>query len=147
MKIIGLGWDEAAKDPGLGGKRESLATTAAKTLSRALMIAFESDTGNFIITDLGRIAAKYYIRYKSIEIFNEVFKPKMTEADVLGMLCRSTEVSCMSLRRILLLTRLSSLSKFNLGTTKAMSLTSSWVPYLVMSRFIYIVIFWFHAAY
>ena len=57
------------------------------------MIAFEPDTGNFIITDLGRIAAKYYIRYKSIEIFNEVFKPKMTEADVLGMLCRSTEVS------------------------------------------------------
>lgn len=57
------------------------------------MIAFEPDTGNFIITDLGRIAAKYYIRYKSIEIFNKVFKPKMTEADVLGMLCSSTEVS------------------------------------------------------
>lgn len=92
-RMIGLGWDEAAKDPGLGGKRESLVTTAAKILSRALMIAFEPDTGNFIITDLGRIAAKYYIRYKSIEIFNEVFKPKMTEADVLAMLCRSTEVS------------------------------------------------------
>lgn len=56
------------------------------------MINFEERTGNFIITDLGRIAAKYYIRHASIEIFNEEFRPKMTEADVLAMLSRSTEV-------------------------------------------------------
>lgn len=58
------------------------------------MVTFNESTGDFTITDLGRIAAKYYIRYKSIEIFNKTFKEKMSEADVLGMLSQSTEV-CM----------------------------------------------------
>ena len=57
------------------------------------MINYDESTGAFTITDLGRIAAKYYIRYASIEIFNKEFKPKMTEADVLAMLSMSTEVS------------------------------------------------------
>ena len=57
------------------------------------MIQYDEPTGAFVITDLGRIAAKYYIRHSSIEIFNQEFKPIMTEADVLAMLCMSTEVS------------------------------------------------------
>jgi replicative superfamily II helicase len=57
------------------------------------MITFDQASGAFTITDLGRIAAKYYIRHSSIEIFNKEFKPKMTEADVLAMLSMSTEVS------------------------------------------------------
>jgi antiviral helicase SLH1 len=57
------------------------------------MIAYDQRTGSFTITDLGRIAAKYYIRHASIEIFNREMRPKMTEADVLAMLCMSTEVS------------------------------------------------------
>lgn len=56
------------------------------------MIVFDRTTGIFTITDLGRIAAKYYIRHTSIEIFNKEFRPKMSEADVLKMLCMSTEV-------------------------------------------------------
>lgn len=56
------------------------------------MITYDRQHGNFQITDLGRIAAKYYIRHTSIEIFNEEFRPKMSEADVLAMLSMSTEV-------------------------------------------------------
>ena len=55
------------------------------------MIAFNPDTGNLFITDLGRIAAKYYIRHKSIEIFIKQFRAKMSAADVLAMLSQSTE--------------------------------------------------------
>jgi antiviral helicase SLH1 len=57
------------------------------------MIIYDRNSGTFTITELGRIAAKYYIRYSSIEIFNKEFRPKMTEADVLAMLSMSTEVS------------------------------------------------------
>jgi antiviral helicase SLH1 len=57
------------------------------------MIMFDQAKGAFTITDLGRIAARYYIRHSSIEIFNNEFRPKMTEADVLAMLSMSTEVS------------------------------------------------------
>lgn len=56
------------------------------------MIAFDRQSGAFVITDLGRIAAKYYIRHASIEIFNKEFRPGMTEADALVILCQSTEV-------------------------------------------------------
>lgn len=89
----GMGWDEVAEDPNLGGKRTRLINEAAKRLADARMIAFDREYGNFVITDLGRIAAKYYIRCNSIEIFNKELKPKMTEADVLAVLCMSTEVT------------------------------------------------------
>lgn len=88
----GLTRDEVADDPRLGNKRLQLVTEAARKLARARMISFDEKDGSFTITDLGRIAAKYYIRSASIEIYNEEFRPKMTEADVLAMLSRSTEV-------------------------------------------------------
>jgi len=89
----GISRDAPADDPQLGSKRSELVTLAARTLVEARMIMFDQTSGAFTITDLGRIAAKYYIRHSSIEIFNEKFRPKMTEADVLAMLSMSTEVS------------------------------------------------------
>lgn len=56
------------------------------------MILFDEPKGAFTITDLGRIAAKYYVRHESMEIFNNEFRPRMSEADVLRMLSMSTEV-------------------------------------------------------
>jgi antiviral helicase SLH1 len=80
-------------DPQLGGKRNELITTAAQKLAFNKMITYDSQQGQFQITDLGRIAAKYYIRHTSVEIFNKEFRPKMSEADVLALLSQSTEVS------------------------------------------------------
>lgn len=84
--------DVVAEDPHLSAKRTQLVLEAASKLVDARMIAFDRDAQTFTITDLGRIAAKYYIRHASIEIFNMEFRPKMTEADVLAMLSMSTEV-------------------------------------------------------
>lgn len=81
-----------AEDPYLGAKRNQLVVEAATRLANARMITFDRMSGGFTILDLGRIAAKYYIRHASIEIFNQEFRLKMTEADVLKMLCMSTEV-------------------------------------------------------
>lgn len=85
--------DAVAEDPQLGQKRNHLVTSAARKLALAGMINFTQKTGTFSTTDLGRIAARYYIRYASIEVFNKEFKRKMTEADVLAMLSMSTEVN------------------------------------------------------
>lgn len=91
--IVGITRDSSGDDPYLGAKRNELIFQAAQKLADTRMIVFDRTTGMFTITDLGRIAAKYYIQYTSIEIFNKEFRPKMTEADVLGMLSMSTEVS------------------------------------------------------
>jgi len=79
-------------DPQLGGKRKELIALASKKLADTTMITYDVHSGQLQITDLGRIAAKYYIRQASIEIFNLEFRPKMSEADVFGMLSKSTEV-------------------------------------------------------
>lgn len=89
---IGIAREATSDDPQLGSKRNELVTIAAQKLADARMIMFDRGSGSFTITDLGRIAAKYYIRYTSIEIFNKEFRLRMSEADVLGMLCMSTEV-------------------------------------------------------
>ncbi|KAH7343854.1 Sec63 Brl domain-containing protein [Rhizoctonia solani] len=78
-------------DPQLGERRMELVTSAAKKLESCGMIKFDTRTESLAITDLGLIAAKYYIRYASIEIYNEMFKPKMSESDLLVMLSKSTE--------------------------------------------------------
>ena len=88
----GLTWDDVKADPNLDNKRRLLIQEAAKQLNDDRMIAFDRQTGSLTITDLGRIAAKYYIRYKSIETFNKLMRPKMSEADVLVMICKSSEV-------------------------------------------------------
>ena len=90
--VYGMSHDEPANDPTLSAKRAHLITTAARHLVKARMITFDEPTGRFEITDLGRIAARYYIRHASIEIFNENLKAIMSEADVLGVVAMSTEV-------------------------------------------------------
>jgi antiviral helicase SLH1 len=84
--------DMLRDDPQLGNKRHQLVTAAARQLAKIQMIIFDESSGNFTIKDLGRIAAKYYVRHTSIEIFNKEFRPKMGHADVLAMLSMSSEV-------------------------------------------------------
>lgn len=56
------------------------------------MVNYDQESGALVSTDLGRIAAKYYIRAKSIVIFIERMRSKMSEADAFDLVCRSTEV-------------------------------------------------------
>jgi antiviral helicase SLH1 len=90
---LGLPRDAQVEDPNLGNKRSELVDLDARKLAAAKMIAYDTKSKALVSTDLGRVAAKYYIRHSSIEIFNERFRPKMSEADVLAMLSMSTEVS------------------------------------------------------
>ncbi|KAF7332131.1 hypothetical protein MKEN_00094100 [Mycena kentingensis (nom. inval.)] len=85
-------------DPQLGSQRNDLMRLAAAKLANAKMIDFDLESGELRITDLGRIASKYYIRHTSMEIFNKEFRPKMSEADVLGMLSMSTEFDQIQVR-------------------------------------------------
>ena len=92
-RFHGISYDEIIDDPQLGSKRRELVENKAGRLAEARMIIFDKQRDAFYITDLGRIAAKFYIRMLTIEIFNEFFKPKMSEADVLHMVCKSIEVT------------------------------------------------------
>ena len=62
--------DEPKDDPQLGNKRNELITQSARHLAAARMIRFDEIANSFVISDLGRIAAKYYLKYQSMEIFS-----------------------------------------------------------------------------
>ncbi len=63
--------DEPKDDPQLGNKRNQLVTQAARQLSAAKMIRFDELNNALVISDLGRIAAKYYLRHQTVEIFSK----------------------------------------------------------------------------
>lgn len=92
-KQEGISYNDLQYDRTLQRKRQELVLTAARSLAEAKMINFDEDSNSFTINDLGRLAARYYIHHKSIEIFNRELRTRMTEADVLSMVSLSTEVS------------------------------------------------------
>ena len=91
-KQEGISYSDLQYDRTLQRKRNELVLAAARSLVEAKMINFDEDGGSFTINDLGRLAAKYYIHHRSIEIFNRELRTRMTEADVLSMVSLSTEV-------------------------------------------------------
>ena len=90
--VIGLTHEDPVNDPDLTERRHTMIKTAARKLAQAAMIRYDEGKDTFAITDIGRIAAKYYVRHASIEVFQKEFRPRMTEADVLAVLSMSTEV-------------------------------------------------------
>ena len=80
-------------DTSLSRTWRQLIVAAARKLASADMVVCEESNENFSITEIGRIAARYYIRHASIEIFNKELRRSMSEADVLAMMSMSTEVN------------------------------------------------------
>ncbi len=87
----GMTYDEVADDPHLGAKRQQLVNVGVKKLVEAKMVDHDPVTDRLKVTDLGRIAAKYYIGYRTIETFNERMRSNMSEADVLGLLAQAAD--------------------------------------------------------
>ncbi|UZJ56561.1 hypothetical protein CBS101457_005881 [Exobasidium rhododendri] len=83
--------DEVADDPQLGARRLIEISNAAKYLVTCKMMQIDAKTGQLTITELGRIAAKYYIGYKTIEVFNSRLKSQMSEADILAVFSQGTD--------------------------------------------------------
>ncbi|KIO12840.1 hypothetical protein M404DRAFT_6880 [Pisolithus tinctorius Marx 270] len=88
----GLSRETVANNPVLVETRRQAIKQAANQLAKLKMIDFDADAETFTTKDIGQIAAKYYVRHQSIEIWDTVFKTGMSEADVLRMLSMSTEV-------------------------------------------------------
>ena len=97
-KVYGIENGEIMEDPQLVGRRRDLIIAAARQLHKHQMIVFNEDTEMFVAKDLGRIASNYYISYNSIEIFNTMMRPKMSEADVFAMISSATEFAQMQSR-------------------------------------------------
>lgn len=50
------------------------------------------------ITDLGRIASHFYIKYDTVETFNELLKPIMNEGEIINMIANAQEFQQLKVR-------------------------------------------------
>lgn len=98
--VYGMKVQEVRDDPLLESKRTEIAKDAARKLDKAKMIRFDERTGYLFPTDLGRTASQFYIKYDTVEIFNEFLKPVMNEADILAMLCKATEFEQLKVKNL-----------------------------------------------
>lgn len=64
---------------------------AATLLDKAHMIRYDPKNGDLMSTNLGRTASYYYINFDTMEIFNDMMNPTMTEAEIIEMMCLASE--------------------------------------------------------
>ncbi|CAK9814213.1 Activating signal cointegrator 1 complex subunit 3 [Anthophora plagiata] len=97
-QVYGIPYQETIEDPNLERKRKELIDTAARALDKAKMIRYNTCNNSLSTTDLGRIASHFYLKYDTIEIFNKLIKPIMTEADIFAMISQSQEFEQLKVR-------------------------------------------------
>uniref|UniRef100_A0A182NQQ9 Activating signal cointegrator 1 complex subunit 3 n=1 Tax=Anopheles dirus TaxID=7168 RepID=A0A182NQQ9_9DIPT len=97
-QCYGLNYDDLREDPSLEVKRRQLIHTAAMALDKARMLRYNDRTGDLNVTDLGRTASHFYIKYDTVEVFNEMLKPIMTDADILQMMANAHEFQQLKVR-------------------------------------------------
>ncbi|XP_032375241.1 activating signal cointegrator 1 complex subunit 3 [Etheostoma spectabile] len=85
-------------DPSLELYRKELVVESGRKLDKAKMIRFEERTGYYASTDMGRTASHFYIKYNTIETFNELFNSQRTEADILSIVSRAEEFDQLKVR-------------------------------------------------
>uniref|UniRef100_A0A8C7XBM4 Activating signal cointegrator 1 complex subunit 3 n=1 Tax=Oryzias sinensis TaxID=183150 RepID=A0A8C7XBM4_9TELE len=94
----GINHKACQMDPNLELFRTELVVESGRRLDKAHMIRFEERTGYFASTDLGRTASHFYIRYNTIETFNELFSSQNTEADILNIVSKAEEFEQLKVR-------------------------------------------------
>ncbi|KAF3772956.1 hypothetical protein EJ110_NYTH56497 [Nymphaea thermarum] len=62
------------------------------------MMRFDEKSGNFYCTELGRIASHFYIRYSSVETYNEMLRRHMNDSEIITMVAHSSEFENIAVR-------------------------------------------------
>ncbi|XP_057689624.1 activating signal cointegrator 1 complex subunit 3 [Corythoichthys intestinalis] len=94
----GINYKALQMDPSLELYRKELVVESGRKLDKARMIRFEERTGYFASTDLGRTSSHFYIKYNTIETFNELFNSERTEADILSIVSKAEEFEQLKVR-------------------------------------------------
>lgn len=98
FQAYGLVFQDLQNDPNLEKRRKDLVDCAAKALDKARMVRYDMRTGDLSATDMGRIASHYYLKYDTVEIFNDLMKDLMNEKEVLAMISHAQEFEQLKVR-------------------------------------------------
>lgn len=97
-QLYGIAAEEFKGDPLLVHRRTNLAHSAAILLDRHSLIKYDKKIGTFQVTALGKIASHYYIRYPSIQVYNENLKTTSGLIELLKTFSLSNEFKLLPIR-------------------------------------------------
>ncbi|KAI3653219.1 hypothetical protein MP228_002644 [Amoeboaphelidium protococcarum] len=90
-------WDPRI-DPRMILVRKEVVGGALKTLASSQMIQYNLETGEITPRDLGRVAAQYYLKHETMDVFHQQLKQECTEADILSILVHCHEFDGIKVR-------------------------------------------------
>lgn len=86
-------------DETLYWKRVDMAHSALTVLQENKLISYDNDLKMVRPTELGKIASHYYIKYDTMNMYNSMLKPWLTEIDILSIFSRSDEFKYIPIRQ------------------------------------------------
>ncbi|XP_059610853.1 U5 small nuclear ribonucleoprotein 200 kDa helicase [Phlebotomus argentipes] len=96
--LYGISHDQMKEDSLLETHRADLVHTAALHLDRSELIKYDRKTGNFQVTELGRIASHYYCTHDTIMTYNQLLKPTLSEIELFRAFSLSGEFKNITVR-------------------------------------------------
>ena len=75
-----------------------LVHTCALLLDKARLIQYDRRSGYMHTSPLAKIASHYYISYESMQRFNEILRPSLSEIDLLRVVCLAGEFQDISVK-------------------------------------------------
>ncbi|NXW83206.1 U520 helicase, partial [Alopecoenas beccarii] len=96
--LYGISHDDLKGDPLLDQRRLDLVHTAALMLDKNNLVKYDKKTGNFQVTELGRIASHYYITNDTVQTYNQLLKPTLSEIELFRVFSLSSEFRNITVR-------------------------------------------------
>ncbi|CAI9566255.1 unnamed protein product [Staurois parvus] len=96
--LYGISHDDLKSDPLLEQRRLDLIHTAALMLDKNNLLKYDKKMGNFQVTELGRIASHYYITNDSMQTYNQLLKPTLSEIELFRVFSLSSEFKNITVR-------------------------------------------------
>lgn len=96
--LYGCPVDYRKTDPKLDKRLGDIVHSAAIQLEKNNLIRYDRKSGSFQSTELGRIASHYYCTFDTIQIYNLLLKPTLTEIELFRVFSLSSEFKNISVR-------------------------------------------------
>lgn len=96
--LYGISYDKHKEDERLEAYRADLIHTAAVQLDRSGLVKYDRKSGHFQVTELGRIASHYYCTHDTMQTYNQLLKPTLTEIELFRVFSLSGEFKNITVR-------------------------------------------------
>lgn len=98
--LYGVSHDQLKDDPLLQQRRKDIIHTAAIALDKNNLIKYDKKTGQFLSTELGRIASHYYLTNETVSTYNQLLKPTLSEIELFRVFSLSSEFKYIAVREV-----------------------------------------------